>query len=119
MFGTYETLGIFSLVYALAFHQFIALSNSFIKYYQLSIKINTELKDAFMKMYPLLLSSTFSKSDILVDRYFASALVAGSISLLHYGQLFINTLTSIVNKGISLENFHLSRMIKRSLILIF
>lgn len=105
VYFTYETLGIFSLVYALAFHQFlvfIALSNSFIKYYQLSIKINTELKDAFMKMYPLLLSSTFSKSDILVDRYFASALVAGSISLLHYGQLFINTLTSIVNKGISL-----------------
>lgn len=105
VYFSYELLGIISLVYALALNQlilFIGLSGSVIKHYQFSIKINDELKDSFRKMYPLILSSTFSKSDILVDRYFASALVAGSISILHYGQLFISTLTSLVNKGISL-----------------
>lgn len=105
VYATYESYGIFSLVYALALNQFIifiTLSSSFIKYYHFSIKINDELKDSLRKMYPLMISSTFSKSDILVDRYFASALVEGSISILYYGQLFINTLTTLVNKGISL-----------------
>lgn len=105
VYFTYSELGIFSLVYALALNQliiFIALSGSFVKYFRFTIKINYQLKDAFTKMYPLILSSFFSKSDVLIDRYFASALLAGSISMLHYGQLFISTLTSIVNKGISL-----------------
>lgn len=105
VYFTYESLGIFSLVYALGLFQlfvFIGLSMSFAKYYKFKIKIDDNLKDAWKKMYPLILSSSFSKSDILVDRYFASTLVAGSITILHYGQLFINILTSFVNKGISL-----------------
>lgn len=102
---TYEQLGIFSLVYALALFQiflFFGLSVSFIKYYRFKIKIDKNLKDAWKKMYPLIISSSFSKSDILIDRYFASTLIAGSISILYYGQLFINILTTFVNKGISL-----------------
>lgn len=105
VYFTYQSLGIFSLVYALGLFQlfvFIGLGGSFIKYYRFKIKIDENLKDAWTKMYPLILSSSFSKSDILVDRYFASTLIAGSITMLHYGQLFINILTSFVNKGISL-----------------
>lgn len=105
VYFTYESIGIFSLVYALGLFQvftFLGLSASFIKYYEFKIKINKTLKDTWGKMYPLILSSSFSKSDILVDRYFSSALVVGSITILHYGQLFINILTTFVNKGISL-----------------
>ncbi len=105
VYFTYESLGIFSLVYALGLFQlfvFIGLSMSFVKYYRFKIKIDENLKDSWTKMYPLILSASFSKSDILVDRYFASTLIAGSITILHYGQLFINILTSFVNKGISL-----------------
>lgn len=105
VYFTYESLGVFSLVYALGLFQvfvFIGLSASFVKYYRFRIKIDENLKDAWIKMYPLILSSSFSKSDILLDRYFASTLIAGSITILHYGQLFINILTTFVNNGISL-----------------
>jgi len=105
VYFTYEELGIFSLVYALAINQFIifiGLSGSYIKFYKFSIKKGDVLTSSLKKMYPLMISSTFSKSDILIDRYFASMLIAGSISILNYGQLFITTLTTLVNKGISL-----------------
>jgi putative peptidoglycan lipid II flippase len=111
VYFTYESLGIFSLVYALGLFQvfvFFGLSASFVKYYRFKIKIDENLQDAWKKMYPLILSSSFSKSDILIDRYFASSLIAGSISILHYGQLFISIITTFVNQGIllvSLRNF--------------
>lgn len=105
VYFTYKLLGIFSLVYALGLFQlfvFIGLGISFVKYYRFNIKIDKNLKNAWRKIYPLIFSSSFSKSDILVNRYFASTLIAGSITILHYGQLSINILTSFVNKGISL-----------------
>ena len=53
-------------------------------------------------MFPLLLSSAFSKSDLLINRYFASTLAAGAISSLHFGVLAISVLSTFVNKGISI-----------------
>lgn len=105
VYFTYKDLGIFSLVYALGLNQliiFIILGSFYFKFYQFKIKSNKVLKKSLSKMYPLIISSTFSKSDVLVDRYFASMLMAGSISILYYGQLIIGVITTIVNNGISL-----------------
>ena len=105
IYFAYESQGIFSLVYALALMQFVTLvgqSLSLIKYYQMKINFNSILKESLNKMSPLAISSIFGRSDILIDRYLSSMLLAGSITLLHYGNLFIMILTSLVNKGISI-----------------
>jgi putative peptidoglycan lipid II flippase len=105
IYFSYEDLGIFSLVYALAINQLlllISLGAPYIKHYQFSVKKSRVLKNVYSKTYPLIISSFFAKSDVLVDRYFASTLITGSISTLYYGQLLIDSLVTIINKGVSL-----------------
>tara|TARA_B110000879_G_scaffold211331_1_gene303710 strand:+ start:674 stop:2110 length:1437 start_codon:yes stop_codon:yes gene_type:complete len=101
----YEKYGIFSLVYGLAISQcltFILFSFPFVKFYKLRIDFNSELKETSRKIFPLILSSSFSKSNIIVDRFFASTLSAGSITMLQYGEKIIRIISDFINKGISL-----------------
>lgn len=102
---TYKKLGVYSLLYGLILSQsanFILLSFPFIKYYKFSIKLNKDLIHTFKKIYPLLISGTFSKSNIAVDRFFASSLGGGSIALLQYGQRIIKIISGLINRGISI-----------------
>jgi len=117
VYFTYKDLGIFSLVYALGLNQltiFIILGSAYFRFYRFKIVSNRVLKKSLSKMYPLIISSAFSKSDVLIDRYFASVLMAGSISILYYGQLFISVITTIVNNGISLVSLRKFSSIENS-----
>ena len=101
----YKQFGIFALMYGLIISQFITFvlfTFPFIKLYKFKIIFNSELKDASRKIFPLILSSSFSKSNILIDRFFASTLSLGSITLLQYGEKIIRIITDFINKGISL-----------------
>jgi len=101
----YEQFGVFALLYGLVINQcltFILLALPFIRIYKLKIILNSELKKALRKIYPLILSSSFSKSNILIDRFFASTLLSGSITLLYYGEKIIRIISDFINKGISL-----------------
>jgi putative peptidoglycan lipid II flippase len=101
----YKDLGVFSLLIGLAVSQslsFILFSIPFLKLYKFKIVFSKDLKDASQKIYPLILSSSFAKSNILIDRFFASTLSTGSISLLQYGEKIIKMISEFINKGISL-----------------
>jgi putative peptidoglycan lipid II flippase len=105
VYYTFEQYGIYSLVYALALNQlfiFATLGYGYFSYYKVKIIFNRKLTHVYNKIAPLFVSATFSKSDILVNRYFASMLDAGSIVLLHYGLLFISTISTVVDKGVSI-----------------
>ena len=102
---TFIELGIFSLLYGLVLSQLITFglfSLPFLKFYKFKISFNKELKDASKKIFPLILSSTFSKSNIVIDRFFASSLNSGSITLLQFGEKIIRMISELINKGISL-----------------
>ena len=101
----YKQFGVFALMYGLIISQFITFvlfTFPFIKLYKFKIIFNSELKDASRKIFPLIISSSFSRSNILVDRFFASTLSAGSITLLQYGEKIIQIINEFINKGISL-----------------
>jgi len=101
----YKQYGVFSLVYGLVISQsivFVLLMLPFINLYSFRIVYNAELKNASHKIFPLIVSSAFSKSNMLVDRFFASTLSAGSITLLQYGEKIISIISGFINKGISL-----------------
>ena len=105
VFLSYKSWGIHSMLYGLVLSQmvtFIALGVTFATQYRMIIVFSREFADALKKIYPLILSSAFSKSDILIDRFFASALQAGSITLLLYGQKIIGIVTNFINRGISI-----------------
>lgn len=102
---THESYGIYSLVIATAINQvflFLTLSFGYYKFYLFKINIDKIFISSSKKIFPLLFSSAFSKSDLLVNRYFASTLAAGAISSLHFGVLAIGVLSTFVNKGISI-----------------
>jgi peptidoglycan biosynthesis protein MviN/MurJ (putative lipid II flippase) len=113
VYFTHQGYGIYSVVWALGLSQifiFIFLAYGALYRYRPIIVVNRRLRYVSSRMIPLVLSSTFSKSDIFVNRYFASLLDVGSITILHYGLLSITSLSSIVDKGvgiISLRNFSL------------
>ena len=105
VFLSYKSCGIHSMLYGLVLSQmvtFLALGITFAVYYRMRIVFSREFVDALKKIYPLILSSAFSKSDILIDRFFASALQAGSITLLLYGQRIIGIVSNFINRGISI-----------------
>ena len=102
---TFEQFGIFSLVYSLALHQIIIFTMLGLKYfshYTLSIVFDDNLRVVTRRMVPLTIASLFSKLDILVNRYFGSMLMAGTISMLHYTLLYVTTFSTIVEKGIAI-----------------
>lgn len=102
---THEYYGIYSLVIATAINQvflFLTLSFGYYKFYLFKINIDKIFIGSAKKIFPLLFSSAFSKSDLLVNRYFASTLAAGAISSLHFGVLAISVLSTFVSKGISI-----------------
>jgi putative peptidoglycan lipid II flippase len=68
----------------------------------LNIRWTKDLQNSIKNILPLIASSAFSKSNILIDRFFASSLSSGSITLLHYGEHIIKVISSFINKGISL-----------------
>lgn len=101
----YKQLGIYALIYAIIaknIAEFVLLSISFIRYYRFKIFLTNNLRSAVNNIVPLIISSSFSKSNILVDRFFASTAASGSITLLQYGERIIRMLTQFINKGISL-----------------
>lgn len=105
VFLFYKSWGIHSMLYGLVLSQmasFLALGSTFAAHYRMMIVFNRDFVDALKKIYPLILSSAFSKSDILIDRFFASALQAGSITILLYGQKIIGIVINFINKGISI-----------------
>lgn len=101
----HEDIGVYALVCGLVINQllsFVLLSLPFLKIYKLKIIYNEELKNANRIILPLIISSGFSKSNILVDRFFASTLSSGSITFLQYGEKIIQVISGFINKGISL-----------------
>jgi putative peptidoglycan lipid II flippase len=101
----YDQFGVFVLLYSLIINQlitFIFFAFPFVRLYRFKIILNSELQEASQKIFPLLISSSFSKSNILVDRFFASSLTAGSITLLYYGEKIIRIVSDFINRGISL-----------------
>jgi len=102
---THEYYGIYSLVIATAINQLfllLTLSFGYYKFYLFKINFDKIFLYSIKRVLPLLFSSAFSKSDLLVNRYFASTLAAGAISSLHFGLLAISVLSTFVNKGISI-----------------
>jgi putative peptidoglycan lipid II flippase len=105
VFLTYKQYQVYSLVYGLVINQlfvFTLLLFPFITNYRFKIEITDELKRAAIKIYPLLISGLFSKSHIIIDRYFASSTAAGNITLLQYGRRIIHLLMDFINRGISI-----------------
>lgn len=101
----HKDLGLYALVYSLIINQllsFLLLSLNFLKLYKFKIIYSDDLKISNNKILPLILSSSFSKSNILVDRFFGSTLSSGSITLLQYGEKIIVLISSFLNKGVSL-----------------
>ncbi len=101
----HKHFGVYALPIALLINNaanLFVLSYGMFKYYSPKIALNTEIKYIFSRMFPLLFSSSFSKTDIVVDRYFTSQLTSGSLALLHYGQLFANVVSTFISKGISI-----------------
>lgn len=112
----HEDFGIYVLPIALLINNAVnlfILSYGMLKYYSPKIIFNTEIKYIFNRMLPLLFSSSFSKTDIVVDRYFTSQLTNGSVALLYYGQLFANVTSTFISKGISIVSLRkMSEMIE-------
>ena len=101
----YKELGLVVLIFGLIILQistFLLLGIPFLKFYKPEIKLNTELRKSVKIIYPLLLSSSFSKSNLIVDRFFASTLTAGSITILLYVGKIIQMFSSVINKGIGI-----------------
>lgn len=101
----FQSIGVYSLVYGLFLSQlfiFIIFAIPFIKKYKFSITIDREVISAIKKVVPLIFSSAFSKSNIIVDRFFASSLNPGSISVLQYGEKIIKLISGLILKGLSL-----------------
>lgn len=101
----YQKIGLFSLIYGIIANQltmFVLMLIPFVKFYRPKIKWTKDFKIALKNIAPLIISSSFSKSNILIDRFFASTLLPGSITLLYYGEFAVKTISGFVNKGISL-----------------
>jgi len=97
--------GLFALLYGLMISQcinFILLSFPFIREYKFILKIDHNVKDLFSKIIPLLISSSFSKSNIIFDRFFLSKLQEGSMTILQYGEKIVRIISSLLNQGISI-----------------
>jgi len=102
---THDSLGILSIVLASAINQaflLFGLGYGYFKSYQFTIRFDKVFIKSIKTIYPLMISSFFSKSDLFVNRYFASTLVAGAISSLHFGLLVVSLLSTFINKGISI-----------------
>ena len=100
-----EDFGVYSLLIALSVNQillFIFYAIPFYKFYKFKIIFNSELKNISNKLLPLIVSEGFSKSNIVIDRFFASSLSTGSITFLQYGEKIIKIISDFINKGISL-----------------
>lgn len=98
-------MGVYSLVFGLLLSQlfiFLVFVIPFFKKYKFSITFDKEVISAINKVVPLIFSSIFSKSNIIVDRFFASSLNPGSISVLQYGEKIIKIISGLVLKGLSL-----------------
>lgn len=103
--GGYRYFGVFALVVGLAgsqLTQFILLGWQFRTRYRLAIDTDERLKKCVKNVIPLALMSTLSRSELILDRFLSSLLTAGSIALLQYGSLFVMSLTTLINKGLSL-----------------
>lgn len=101
----HKKFGILSLVYSLVLSQiltFIFYSISFVNLYRFKIVINQEFKNACKKIFPLFISSGFYQSNTLIDRFFASTLSSGSITLLQYGEKITKIISNFINNGVSL-----------------
>ncbi len=101
----YERFKIDALLFGLMINQiavFVLYAINFIPHYRFSISFNSEFRDSIRKILPLMFSASFSKSNLVVDRYFSSQLSAGSLTLIQYGQKIITVCSSILNRGISI-----------------
>jgi len=58
-------------------------------------------KEAWQRLYPLLLGTTYYKTDQLVDRFLSSMAPAGQLSLLHFAHQIYGAGNSIIGKAIS------------------
>lgn len=106
-FLLHDALGVFSLALSFLISQiFIAciLFLPILTGYRWVVLSANERKDFWFRTWPLFLSSTASKSDLFLDRMLVSGLAAGSISVLHYGQLIINTLSTLLSKAVAITS---------------
>ncbi len=105
VFWGHSQLGLYSLVYGLAISQvftFVLLGISFLRHYRPKILFNQEFGDAVRKIYPLMLAGAFGRSNLIIDRFFASALEGGSITILQYGNKIIEMISGFLNRGVSI-----------------
>lgn len=106
VFFTYTEYSLDSLLIAITFNEvlvFLFLFSYLFKYYEFKLNWrNSELLHHFSSLSHLVFSSSFSKSNLAIDRFFASTVASGTITLLHYGQQIVQTISSFLNRGISL-----------------
>lgn len=56
-------------------------------------------KILWKKLHPLLLGASYSKTDLVVDRFFASLAPRGMLTLYHLSQQFYGAITTIIGKA--------------------
>jgi len=98
-----SSFGIFSLVYSYVgsiIINFILYFSPYFKHYNFIIIFSDELKYCWDKIYPLLLLSIFTRTQLLLDNYFSSE-IGGAITSLFYGTLIIGAVSRVVNSGLS------------------
>lgn len=59
------------------------------------------LRDIWRRLKPLLLGSTYYKTDLLLDRFLSSMTPSGGLSLLYLAQQVYNAANEIINKAIA------------------
>lgn len=100
-------LGIMSVVYGYLIGQIVQTILLSIKYWsklRISIKLDANSKNVLLNMLPLFFSSSISKTGIFIDRFLASQLLPGSITLLSYGQRIVSAINEVLIKAFSLTS---------------
>lgn len=58
------------------------------------------VKEAWLRLRPLLIGTTYYKTDQLVDRILSSMTMSGGLSLIHLSQQIYSTVNQIINRGV-------------------
>ena len=59
------------------------------------------IKEAWRRIKPFILGQTYAKSEPLIDRFLTSLTVAGSLSLLYFGQQIYSSVNLVIVKAVS------------------
>lgn len=114
----YFDINIKSIAFSYFFSQLlitVLLFSSCFKEFNFKINIYDNYILLKKRVFPLVISSFFSKTDLIIDKNLLSTASVGSISSLHYSQLFINSFLLVLTKGISIVSLtKLSHLLKNT-----